>query len=274
MSAFVSELWIHPIKSCRGISVQSARVVRRGFEHDRRYMLVDEEGVFITQREEHRLALVGVSLGSGELHLAAPGQAELSIPAAAEDGARVRVRVWHSECIAVVEPQGSQWFSRFLDRPCRLVYMPDDSERAVSPKRARPGDLVGFQDGYPFLMISEASLADLSARAGTSLTMSRFRPNIVIAGVAPYAEYSLAFFRIGEVSFRNAKPCARCVITTIDPQTAEAGKEPLTTLAGYRKTDDGVVFGVNLIHSGVGSVEVGGSLDPDESRILLDPRVN
>lgn len=262
MRARVSEIWIHPIKSCRGIPVEHARLERRGLADDRRYMLVDPSGRFVTQREEHRLALVAVTLQPDTLELAAPDLPTLAVPRRPARGERTTVSVWRSECDALVEPQGSAWFSRLLGRPLRLVYMPDDVERGVSPARARPGDIVSFADGYPLLLISQASLDDLNARLETPIEIRRFRPNIVISGCAPFAEDEPARLRIGAVELRNVKPCARCVITTVDPETATAGKEPLRTLAAYRKTDDGVLFGVNLVHEGVGEIRVG---DPVES---------
>jgi uncharacterized protein YcbX len=253
----ISELWIHPIKSCRGVSVTEATVVDRGFDGDRRYMIVDDAGLFITQREERRLALVDVSFSASELTLNAPGLSPLSVPRAPERGERVPVKVWRSECEALVEPEGSRWLSEHLGRSCRLVYMPDDVERAVSPARARPGDIVGFQDGYPFLMISEASLTDISSRRGAPVEARRFRPNIGIRGCAALEEDEMAELEIGPVRLSNVKLCERCVVVGIDPDTADSSKEPLATLATYRKTESGVMFGANLIHTGRGLVRTG-----------------
>src|SRR5690606_30145092 len=146
---------------------------------------------------------------------------------------------WRSRVEAIVNEAASRWFSRFLGRPCRLVFMPEDVERAAG-SRAPRGTLVGFQDGYPFLLTSEASLADLEQRAGGRFEMERFRPNIAISGCGAFFEDELARFRIGGVRFENVKPCDRCVITTVDPSSAESGKEPLATLGRFRKTDAGV----------------------------------
>jgi uncharacterized protein YcbX len=179
------------------------------------------------------------------------------VPRALARGERVAVVVWRSECEALVEPDGSGWLTRYLGRPCRLVYMPDDVERPVSPERAPAGRHLGFQDGYPFLLVSDASLVDISRRLGTAVSSRRFRPNIVIRGCSAFEEDRMAELSIGEIRFSNVKPCERCVVIGIDPATAEAGKEPLATLAEYRKTDAGVMFGVNLIHHGTGEIRIG-----------------
>jgi uncharacterized protein len=263
----ISGLWIHPIKSCRGIRVDRARVERRGFADDRRYMLVDADGRFISQREEPRLARVAVALEGDQIVLSADGFGQLRIPRQLERGERIDAALWRSSAEALVAPEASAWFSRLLERPCRLVYMPDDSRRPVSPARARHGEIVAFQDGYPFLLISEASIAELGARLGRPITIARFRPNIAISGSTAYAEDSLRRFRIGNVGFENVKPCARCVVITLDPETGEADPEPLRTLAAYRRRQDGdeegVMFGVNLVHAGTGTIAIGDELRPD-----------
>ncbi len=163
-----------------------------------------------------------------------------------------------------IEPsaKASRLFSDHLGREVRLVYMPDDTQRPVKPERGRPGDLVSFADAYPLLMISEESLAGLNARLADPLPMERFRPNVVIAGGEPHAEDDLGPFRIGDVTFRNVEPCDRCSVTTVDPATGERGKEPLKTLAEYRKRDGQVWFGTNLIHDGRGKLSVGDAIEP------------
>lgn len=237
----------YPIKSCRGISVERARVSRRGIEDDRRWMIVDTEGHFVTQREEPRLALVDVALEDGTLHLGAPGSPPLEMPARLESGARRAVVVWRSTVEAVPSADASAWMSRFLGRAVEVVYMPDDVRRDVNPDHARAGDHVSFADGYPLLLASSESLDDLNARLPVPVTMSRFRPNVVIDGSAPWAEDDFAAIDIGAVRFRAPKPCDRCVVVTIDPETAEGGKEPLRTLSSFRRRDGKVLFGVNLV---------------------------
>jgi uncharacterized protein YcbX len=253
----LSGLFIYPIKACAGIALERASVVERGLELDRRYMLVDRAGVFITQREAPRLCLVATALQESRLVLSAPGKPTLALPQALNDGERVECRIWNDTASALCHADGSRWFSDFLNDDVRLVYMPDSERRAVNPKRARRGDIVSFADGYPLLVISEASLADLNSRLSKPLEMRRFRPNLVLADCEPFAEDRFTTLSIGEVSFRAVKRCDRCSVTTVDPSTGERGKEPLRTLAQYRLEDGKVWFGMNLIHDGPGELRVG-----------------
>jgi uncharacterized protein YcbX len=220
-------------------------------------MLVDPNGRFVTQRELFQLALVETALEGDRLRVSAPGQPGLDLPVTYESGPSRTVEVWQDRAVGVVHALGSKWFSDYLEAPHELVYMPDAHRRQVNPSRANLGDIVSFADGYPFLLISEASLADLNSRLEVPLVMERFRPNIVIDGTAPFAEDEYARVRIGDISFRGAKRCERCVITTIDPETGERGREPLRTLAKYRLADQKVWFGMNLIHDHTGVLRVG-----------------
>jgi len=259
--AEVSALHVYPIKSCRGIRVQEWPVVARGFVADRRWMLVDRAGSFVTQRERSRLALVDTALQGDQLRVTATGHTELVLPLSHEAGEARAVRIWNDVAVALVHELGSAWFSDFLEAPHELVYMPEGHHRQVDPARAKPGEIVSFADAYPFLLISEASLLDLNSRLERKITMDRFRPNIVIRGTQPYAEDDFAQVRIGQLAFRGPKRCDRCVITTIDPLSAEQGKEPLRTLAKYRLADNKVWFGMNLIHDAVGVLRVGDSVE-------------
>jgi uncharacterized protein len=254
---WLSGLFIYPIKACAGIALDRASVVERGLALDRRYMLVDRAGTFITQREVPRLCLVATALDDSRLILSAPGRPTLALPQALQDGERVACRVWEDTGSALCSAEGSRWFSDFLHDDVRLVYMPDSERRAVNPKRARSSDIVSFADGYPLLVISEASLADLNSRLDEPLDMRRFRPNLVLSDCEPFAEDRFNTLSIGEVSFRAVKRCDRCSVTMVDPTSAERGKEPLRTLARYRLEDGKVWFGMNLIHDGPGELRVG-----------------
>ena len=256
----LSELYVYPVKSCRGVSLSSARVVRRGLEHDRRWMLVDPEGRFVTAREEHQLVTVEAHLEHQRIVLRASGRSSLELPLVLSGGPTRSVTVWRSTVEALEHPDGGRWFSELCGRPLSLVFMPDESERAVNPERGRAGDIVSFADGYPLLLIGEGSLADLNQRLSAPVDMRRFRPNLVVRGLPPFAEDELSTFSIGSVRFRAVKPCERCVMTTVDPDTGVAGKEPLSALAAYRRTDAGVLFGMNLIHDTAGELCVGDSL--------------
>ena len=256
-------LFVYPIKACAGIALQESDVVERGLAFDRRYVLVDESGKFITQREAPRLCLVQTAFDAERLLVSSAGRPTLELPkeVAPQSALAIRpYRVWDDVGRALELAEGSRWFSEFLNANVSLLYMPDSERRAVNPKRARPGDVVSFADAYPLLLISEASLADLNQRlpAGTpALEMRRFRPNLVIFGCAPYAEDHFQSFRIGGLALRGVKRCERCAVTMVNPDTAEIGKEPLRTLSHYRKDGEQVWFGMNLIHEGSGTLRVG-----------------
>ncbi|HEY6459193.1 MAG TPA: MOSC N-terminal beta barrel domain-containing protein [Polyangiaceae bacterium] len=260
----VRSLYVHPVKSLRGIGVQELQVERRGPRHDRRWLLVDETGRFITQREEPRLALVDVAIDDAARRLVvkAPGLAALMVPFEPSQ-ARRRVVIWNDTVTAAsVSAEAATYFTRYLGMPVDLVQMPDDVERAVDPRYGRPGDIVSFADAYPFLLVSQASHDDLCVRMGEAIPVTRFRPNIVVEGAPPYAEDGWTSLRIGPITFRVAKPCDRCPIPTIDIETGLRHAEPLKTLATYRKREHKVYFGQNLSHDGEGTVRVG---DPVEA---------
>jgi uncharacterized protein YcbX len=237
-------------------------VTARGLEDDRRWMIVDDAGRFVSQREEPRLALVEVGLREGTMHLSAPHARSIAIEAAIARGEPTRVEIWDDGVEALVHPEGSAWLSRWLGGRVRLVYMPDGSRRAVETPYGREGDVVSFADGYPLLLASEASRADLERRAGVPIVMERFRPNVVVSGAEPWAEDGWSALEIGGLSFRAPKPCARCAITTIDPETAAIGKEPLRTLARFRNVGGKVLFGVNLVPDRLGELRVGDRVAP------------
>lgn len=256
----VTGLFHYPIKSCGGSSLGEAAVGSRGIIHDREFMIVDATtGLFLTQRELPRMALIRPRMEGDLLRLDAPGMSRLTVEPVRQ-GATRRVLVWHDRCPAVDQgPDIAGWLSEFLKSDCRLVRMADDHVRRVNRRYAvSDGDQVGFADGYPFLLISEESLVDLNARLSSPLPMNRFRPNIVVTGGAvPYLEDTWRCVRIAGIDFHLVKPCARCVITTTDQDTGERGKEPLTTLAGYRRTNRGVLFGQNMIHGNSGAIRRG-----------------
>jgi uncharacterized protein YcbX len=254
----LAALHIYPVKSLRGLAVQSAEVDSLGAIGDRRFLVVDSAGVFLTQRTVPRMALVAASLDDSALTLRSAGFGEIRVGRAPDPGARLlTVRIWKSEGLRAEDcgDAPASWLGGVLGTPCRLVRIGPAFTRPVKPGRARPGDVVGFADGYPFLAVSEASLGDLNARieksGARSVPMNRFRPNLVLAGCEPYAEDAWRRFRIGAIAFRAAGPCSRCIITTTDQATGERGVEPLRTLAGYRRNTAEptlVDFGQNLVH--------------------------
>jgi uncharacterized protein YcbX len=258
----ISGLYHYPIKSCQGIALERAEVDARGIVDDRRLMLVDPAGRFLTQREHPRMALIAARVDGPLLSVSAPGMDSLALDRTA-DGPRREVSIWRDRCQAVdLGAEAAGWLSEFLATPCQLVRIAEDELRVVDQAYApRPADQVGFADGFPFLVIAQASLDDLNARLETPLPMDRFRPNIVVAGCAPYAEDGWEQIRIGEITLALVKPCARCAITTTDQRTAERGKEPLRTLATYRAVGGKVMFGQNAIHDRAGAIRIGAEVE-------------
>jgi uncharacterized protein len=252
----VRSLHFFPVKSLRGLSPSRAVVTDRGFEHDRRFMVVDNAGRFLTQRTLPRMSLISVNIADEALRLNAPRTGALEVPLRPGYGEPRLVDIWGDICQALSLGDASAcWFTEFLGVPCSLVFMPDATVRETN--RVHGPGRVGFADAYPFLLASTSSLADL-ARRGGAVPMERFRPNIVIDGAEPFAEDGWARLRIGGVVFRVVKPCVRCAITTVDPASgAVAGVEPLRTLATFRRFGDGVVFGMNMVNETGGVVEVG-----------------
>ncbi|WP_183559541.1 MOSC domain-containing protein [Mucilaginibacter sp. SP1R1] len=258
----ISELYIYPIKSLGGVSLTSAEVTDRGFKHDRRWMLVDEQNRFLTQREFPQMALLKVLLKSNGIHVQHPLNGTVTIPFNQHDHTRQQVAIWDDTCIgAFVDPELDAWFTTTLGINCRLVYMPDDTLREVDQRYAPEGAVTSFSDAYPFLIIGQTSLDDLNSRLTDPLPMDRFRPNIVFTGGAPFEEDLMNHTHIAGISFYGAKLCARCVMTTINQQTAVKAKEPLKTLAAYRLKNNKILFGQNLIHQGTGVISVGDSID-------------
>ncbi|GAB4023398.1 MOSC domain-containing protein [Spirosoma koreense] len=262
----ISELYIYPIKSLSGISVPEVLVEPRGFRYDRRFMIVSPTGDFMTQRTNHQMALIDVAIGEDTLrvwHRNRPDDAlELPLsPAAGDTAETLPVTIWDSKNVPAqpVSSEADNWFSRVLEKPSRLVYMPPATHRPVDSAYARDpaNDVVSFADGYPYLLIGQASLDDLNQRAAQPLSMQRFRPNIVVGGSTPYDEDAWAEFRMGNLDFYGVKPCARCVLTTIDPKTALPGKEPLKTLATYRQWKHKILFGQNVLAQSVGDAPIG-----------------
>jgi uncharacterized protein YcbX len=254
----ISDLIIYPIKSLKGISVQSAKVTERGLEHDRRWMLVDHNNRFISQREIPQMALCKPAITDEGLSVTyLPTGDNILIPYQPLSNELIEVTVWDDTCTGqYVSTNADAWFSRVLSIPCRLVYMPDDSRRMVDPRYTDGSKITSFSDAYPFLVIGKASLADLSKRVGQEIPIDRFRPNLVFAGGDAYMEDEMAHFTINHIHFYGAKLCARCPIPGIDQDTGISGKEPLKTMAAYRRKNNKVWLGQNLVHEGSGVLQV------------------
>ena len=253
----VSALSIYPVKSCRGISLNTAQLEKFGLQHDRRWMVVDEYGVMITQRKIAKMCLIQPELTSQGIILKTASMADLNVEIP-QPKKKVSVTVWDDNCHAYdAGDEAANWVSEVLATSCRLVYFPDDEFRQVDLNYAQKGDQTAFSDGFPLLLISQASLDDLNQRLAAPIPMSRFRPNIVVTGCEAFAEDSWKEIKIANIIFRIVKPCSRCVIPSINIETAQREEEPLKTLVSYRKRDKKIFFGQNVIANMTGELGIG-----------------
>lgn len=248
----LTDIYIYPIKSLGGVRVEQALVEPQGLQYDRRWMLVDENNRFLTQRVFPKMALLQVYLQPAGLLITHKQELteSLFIPLDAQKYQKelMAVTIWDDVVSAVeVSPEVSAWFSRILEINCRLVYMPPTVQRPVDPAYAINQEIVSFADAYPMLVIGQASLNDLNSRLAVPVPMNRFRPNLVFSGGEPFAEDTWEEFTLGNQKFAGVKLCARCVLTTVNQDTAEKGAEPLRTLATYRTINKKVMFGQNVL---------------------------
>jgi uncharacterized protein len=262
----LTSITLYPLKSCAGLPVTHATVEPLGLQHDRRWMAVHPDGTFMTGREMPALVRVRAVPGPSGLQLSAPGMPGLEVPLPPAEAPRLDVTIWKEVCSAArVHADADRWLSEYLGQPALLVHVDERTQRPVDPKYATPEDRVGFADGFPLLLISEASLADLNQRLEQPVPMSRFRPNLVVGGCAPFAEDGWKRLRIGTVELAGVKPCSRCVFTTVDPETARADprQEPLRTLTTYRRRGPkgGVMFGQNVIVRRPGEIRAGDAVE-------------
>jgi uncharacterized protein len=257
----LASIHIYPVKGCRGIDLAESAVEPWGLAGDRRWLLVDEDFRFVSQREHASLARLVVTHDPGGIHISSAGYPSLSV-AAPDPVEMLKVTVWSSMVLAAAAgPEADAWFSAYLGEAVRLVYLDDPTRRAVDPEFGGPDDVVSFADGYPLLLTSTASLGQLgewlTAQGEQPVPMNRFRPNVVVTGFEPWAEDGWRRLRIGSVSFRVAKPCGRCVVTTTDQITGERGSQPLRILGAKRRFGKSLVFGQNIIPESPGLIRVG-----------------
>ena len=258
----ISELYYYPIKSCQAVRTSNLVIDDRGPNYDRRWMIVDPEGKFITQRQTPILSQFSVSIKAGGTHsivITAPnGQTiEVSVPEG-DQCEKKMVTVWKDQCAALVAPKEvCEWLSIQLNVTCELVYMPQDSIRYVDSNYNLNQSIVSFSDGFPFLLISQASLETLNKQSQVTLESLRFRPNIVISGAKAFEEDTWRKVKVGSVVFDVVKPCSRCVIPSINLNTGEKQREVLLTLKEQRFLGGAIYFGQNLIHQQQGEISEG-----------------
>ncbi|MGU9814586.1 MOSC domain-containing protein [Pseudomonas sp. LF135] len=258
----LSALYRYPLKSGKAEALQQVGLDQLGLDGDRRWMLVDEaSGRFLTQRAVAKMSQLSALWNSaGGLTLSTPGMAPLEVALPGSDAELRGVTIWRDTLrVPDAGDAAAAWVSDFIGKATRLVQMPLARARTTEAGFGKDADQVAFADGYPLLLIGQASLDDLSRQVGRPMEMLRFRPNLVIEGSQAYAEDGWKRVRIGDVEFRVVKPCARCILTTIDPTTGErsADREPFATLDAYRKTEHGALFGQNLVNDDLGLLQVG-----------------
>jgi uncharacterized protein YcbX len=259
----LAAIHIFPLKSCAPLPLAQARVQARGIEHDRRWLVVDENSTFITARKYPRMTLIRAVPSDQGLRLDAPGMPTLHVRTP-DASRRTSAVVWNNTVAPLAgDGESAAWLSEFLGRPCSLVYMDDACARPVDPNRARPGDMVSFADSHPITVLSASAIDQLNAKLAQPIPAQRFRPNLLIDGVEPHAEDSWKRIRIGEVELDLLGPCVRCAFPTIDFETGipDPGGEPIRTLTKYRRAPNGVIFSQNATPRVLGTLRIGDRLD-------------
>lgn len=253
----VKEIYIYPIKSLAGISCQKALAEEMGFENDRRWMLIDAENQMITQREHRIMSQFYPQISDGKISITFQDQKhEFSIDEHLENS--IAVNVWDDKSEVIeVNKSTSKWFSHHLGFECKLVKIIKNGDRKHESSKLKETFNVSLADGYPYLMIGSQSLDFLNEKLTDKITVLRFRPNIVISSQSPHEEDDFTTFKIGEVQFKNIKPCGRCIMVNNDPDNGKLKKEPLKTLSKYRNVNNSVLFGTNIVSLNSGIINVG-----------------
>ncbi len=264
----LAEIHVFPVKALAGLTLSQSEVEPCGLAQDRRWLVIDHKNRFLTQRVLPQMAVMAAHVTPHGLRLSAPGHAPLEIATPGLDTTPEPVVVWRDTVLAAQASAAAHaWISAALGQPCRLVHLHDPGARTSSSAFALPGETVSFADAFPVLLTSTSSLADLNARLAVPVPISRFRGNLVIEGAPAWAEDTWRLIRIGGTTFRVAKPCDRCIVTTIDQDTGERPQrmEPLRTLGQFRQEERGIMFGQNLVPAVLGRVSVGDAVEVLES---------
>lgn len=268
----LSQIHIYPVKSLAGIQVEQWPVDKTGLRYDRKWMLVGRNGEFLSQRRLPKMALIKTHAADTRLILSAPGQDDIALPLESHAGEDIEVGIWQDRCLAKTVGNGiDSWLSSFLQSECRLVYHPNDRIRQVDPNYALASDQTAFSDGFPFLLVSEASLQAFNRAAQLDLAMVRFRPNLVVSECESYAEDGWRKISINNIGFRLPKPCSRCTVPAIDPETAVSDNQTIPALARLRRWQNKVYFGQNALHDEIGVLSVGAHVEIIESGPMRPP---
>jgi uncharacterized protein YcbX len=254
----IHSLHVYPIKSCQGIDLDQAQLTDTGIEFDRHWMLINQHGRFLSQREYPQMARIGCAFDGDQLRIQCDGQEDLTIPLRQQAETRVAVKIWKDECsAAVVSAEADQWFSGVLGIPCQLVFLPDSEQRKVDPEFAQQQEIVGFADGFPLLVVSLASVDLLNERLQQQVGIERFRPNVVLSGCEAHAEDSWHAIEANGVRITLAKPCSRCSIPSFDQRSGEQHPQLLQALGEYRRQKGKILFGQNGLHTHNGRLNTG-----------------
>jgi uncharacterized protein YcbX len=260
----LTQINIYPIKSLGGISLTSSFAFEKGLKYDRRWMLIDSNNRFISQREYAQLALIKAEICENEFevfYVETPLH-KFQFPLQIQEGLKIIARVWDDEIEVIhFSNEADEWFSAMIGFDCKLVFMPENALRLVDTDYAKNKETVSLADGYPFLIIGEESLNELNSKLENSILMNRFRPNFIFSGGYSFDEDSFGLINIGSAEFIGIKPCARCNVTTINQENATKSKEPLKTLSTFRNRDNKILFGQNLILKKEGVVSIGDSVN-------------
>lgn len=270
----LSGIYIYPIKSLGGVSLAESYIEERGLQYDRRWVLIDDEGMFITQRKYPLLSLLQVDVLDNQLvvsHQDHPLET-ISFSIDQQTSVGIPVTIWDDLTEGFeVDPNVSEWFSRYMNFSVRLVKMNQATKRHVDPRYANHNEIVSFADGYPCLIIGQSSLDQLNEKLKEPVRMDRFRPNFVFTGGEAHVEDTFKEFEMGGILFSAVKPCARCVLITVNQQTAAKSAEPLKTLSRYRTINNKIMFGQNLLHQGSGIISVGMELQIKSTKEKILP---
>lgn len=259
----VTQLFIYPVKSLAGISLENSAIDHMGLQYDRRWMLVTPKGDFMSQRKTPEMSLIKTSLNNGELTLSLEGKGSHIVPTVTPKSNKMNVDIWGDTVNAsMVGVATDTWLSDILNTSCHMVYIDYDEIRQCDLEFSEKGERTGFADGFPILIVSEESLIDLNEKLDSPVDMRRFRPNIVIKGCEAFAEDELTDFSIGDISMKGVKICSRCPMPMVDPDLGErANQEPIATLSTYRKWDGKIFFGMNVIQQQQGVFSIGDILN-------------
>ncbi|MGI8635740.1 MAG: MOSC domain-containing protein [Segetibacter sp.] len=260
---YLQDIYIYPVKSLGGISLPWAQIEQTGLQHDRRWLLIDEEGNFLSQRTVVQMSMLQANIADGMLEITHKKGllSPLIISLTITSGNEVMVKIWDDTCSALeLHKEANEWFTHALGINVRLVYMPSSTKRLVDINYATNDEIVSFADSFPLMLVGQASLDDLNTRLDAPVRMNRFRPNLVFHGGEAFCEDAFKTFRIGDVMFNAVKPCSRCVLTTINQEDGVRGQEPLRTLGTYRKDRNKILFGQNLLQKNPGIIKIGDKL--------------